>query len=436
MISSFLISLREGLEAALVVGIVLVYLNRTGRPALVRFVWAGVGLATALSIVAAIALEHWQISEDGFEGLMLLLAAGFVVTMIVWMNKVARTLRKEIERRVDSFAQKSDLAAGLGVGTFVFLMVLREGAELVLILRAVELSSEGLMVWLGTGLGLAVAISVGVFFFQGTLKIPIGRFFAATSVILIVVATQLAITGLHELSEARWIPSSKREMALVGPIVQNDFFFFVVILGVAALVILREFMASSKSQAVAADSNQSDLSPSALNQAGSNQAERRKLSWERNKQRRWMFASAIFFFAVILALTADFVYARVAAAPPSAELLMPHGDQVQVPITEVSDGNLHFFRTEVSNTSLRFIVIRKPDGSWGTALDACMICGWSGFHQNGSNVICRNCGSAIYVPTIGQPGGCNPVGVPSQVEGQDLVIDLSALVDAARNVPN
>ncbi len=425
MISSFLISLREGLEAALVVGIVLVYLNRTGRPALVRFVWAGVGLATALSVVAAIALERWQISEDGFEGLMLLLAAGFVVTMIVWMNRVARTLRKEIERRVDSFAKKSDLAAGLGVGTFVFLMVLREGAELVLILRAVELSSEGLAVWIGTGLGLAVAVGVGVFFFQGTLKIPIGRFFTVTSVILIVVATQLAITGLHELSEARWIPSSKTEMAVVGPIVQNDFFFFVVVLGVAALVILREFMASSKPQAVAADSNQSS----------SNQAERRKLSWERSKQRRWMFASAIFFVAVILALTADFVYARAAAAPPQAEVLMPLGDQVHVPISEVSDGNLHFFRTEVSNTSLRFIVIRKPDGSWGTALDACMICGWSGFHQNGSNVICRNCGSAIYVPTIGQPGGCNPVGVPSQVQGQDLVIDLSALSDAARNVP-
>ncbi len=317
LISSFLIALREGLEAALVVGIVLVYLNRTGRSALVRFVWAGVGLAAALSAVAAIALDHWQISEDGFEGLMLLLAAVFVVSMIVWMNRVARTLRKEIERRVDSFAQKSDLAAGLGVGTFVFLMVLREGAELVLILRAVELSSEGLAVWIGTGLGLAVAIAVGVFFFQGTLKIPIGRFFAATSVILVVVAAQLAITGLHELSEAMWLPSSKREMALVGPIVQNDFFFFVVVLGVAALVVLREWMKPSKQQV----------------EADANQAERRKLSWERNKQRRWMFASAIFFVAVILALTADFVYARVAAAPRrKRKLLMPQGDQVHIPI--------------------------------------------------------------------------------------------------------
>lgn len=421
MISSFLIALREGVEAALVVGIVLVYLQRTGRSRLVRFVWSGVGLAAALSLAAAIALDRWKISEDGFEGLLLLLAAVFVVTMIVWMNRMARHLRKEIERRVASFAGKSDLAAGLGLGTFVFLMVLREGAELALILRAVELSSEGVAVWIGTVLGLAVAIAVGVFFFQGTLKIPLGRFFAATSVILTIVAVQLALTGVHELSEAMWLPSGKREMALVGPIVRNDVFFFVVILGAAALVVLREWLALPRHPANAL--------------AAANEAECRRLAWERRKQGRWMFAAAAAFLAVILTLAADFVYARVAAAPPQAQLLTAQNNLVRVPISDISDGNLHIFRVEVNGTVLRFLVIRKPDGTWGTALDACMICGWSGYHQNGENVTCRNCASAIYVPTIGQAGGCNPVGVASHVEGQELVLDLAALGEAAHHVP-
>lgn len=421
MISSFLIALREGVEAALVVGIVLVYLQRTGRSRLVRFVWSGVGLAAALSLAAAIALDRWKISEDGFEGLLLLLAAIFVVTMIVWMNRMARHLRKEIERRVDSFAGKSDLAAGLGLGTFVFLMVLREGAELALILRAVELSSEGVAVWIGTVLGLAVAIAVGVFFFQGTLKIPLGRFFAATSVILTIVAVQLALTGVHELSEAMWLPSGKREMALVGPIVRNDVFFFVVILGAAALLVLREWLALPRHPANVP--------------AAANEAERRRLAWERRKQGRWMFAAALAFLAVILTLAADFVYARVAAAPPQAQLLTAQNNLVRVPISEVSDGNLHIFRVEVNSTELRFLIIRKPDGTWGTALDACMICGWSGYHQNGENVTCRNCASAIYIPTIGQAGGCNPVGVASHLEGQELVLDLAALGEAARHVP-
>jgi FTR1 family protein len=421
LISSFLIALREGVEAALVVGIVLVYLERTGRAHLVRFVWAGAGLAVALSLAAAVALERWQISEDGFEGVLLLLAAFFVVSMIVWMNRVARHLRKHIEQRVESFADKSDFSSGVGIGAFVFLMVLREGAELALILRAVELSSEGLSVWLGTGLGIAAAIAVGVFFFQGTLIIPLARFFKATTVILVIVAAQLALTGLHELSEAQWLPSGKREMALVGPIVRNEFFFFVAILGAAALVILREWLT---------------LSGGAGTQPGANEAEQRRQIWARRKHSRWMFAASLGLVVVILTLAADFVYARVAAAAPDAQILNAVGNQVRVPIADVSDGNMHLFRVNDNGAEMRFLVIRKPDGSWGTALDGCSICGWSGYRQNGSNIVCRNCASAIYVPTIGQAGGCNPVGVPSHVEGAQLVMDLSAMTDAARNVPH
>jgi high-affinity iron transporter len=419
VISSFLIALREGAEAALVVGIVLVYLDRTGRSRLARFVWAGVALAAALSLAVAIALERWQISEDGFEGLLMLLAAVFVVTMIVWMNRAARHLRKEIEQRIESFAQKTDLAAGLGLGTFVFLMVLREGAELALILRAVELSTEGVAVWIGTGLGLALAIAVGFFFFEGTLKIPLGRFFSVTSAILVIVAVQLALTGFHELSEAMWIPSGKREMAWVGPIVRNEYFFFVVILGAAALLILREWRSMRLAGAPEA----------------ANAADRRRIQWEQRTRSRWMFTAAAVFVIVILALTADFVYGRVSAAPPQAMTVTAQNGAVRIPIAGVNDGNLHFFQVEANNTSLRFIVIRKPDGSWGTALDACMICAWAGYRQNGSDVVCRNCASAIYVPSIGQAGGCNPVTFPAHLDGSELVIDVSALSDAARKVP-
>ena len=241
MLSAFLIALREGVEASLVVGIILVYLSRTGRAHLARFAWYGVAAAVALSLGIAIALERFQISEDGFEGVMLLVAAAFVVTMIVWMNRVARHLKKEIENKLETYAAKAGDAAGWGIFLFVFLMVVREGAELALILRAVELSTAGLQTWIGTLTGIAAAVAVGVFFFKGTLRIPLSRFFAATSVILMLVVFQLAITGLHELSEAQWLPSSRTEMAIVGPIVRNDLFFFVFIFGAAALLVMREW---------------------------------------------------------------------------------------------------------------------------------------------------------------------------------------------------
>ena len=129
MLSAFLIALREGVEAALVVGIILVYLSRTARTRLTRFVWYGVAAAAALSLAVAVGLERWSISEDGFEGLMLLVASVFVVTMIVWMNRVARHLRKEIEEKVESYAERAGSAAGWGIFLFVFLMVLRLRAE-------------------------------------------------------------------------------------------------------------------------------------------------------------------------------------------------------------------------------------------------------------------------------------------------------------------
>jgi FTR1 family protein len=418
MLSALLVALREGVEAALIVGIVLVYLNRTGRRALAGYVWAGVAAAVACSFLAALMLQRWEVSEDGFEGLMMLLAAVLVVTMIIWMNRIARSLKKEIERRVEGYAQKTTRAAGIAIAFFVFSMVLREGAELVLILRAVELSSAGLDVWIGTGLGIFLAVAVGLFFFQGTLRIPLGRFFAVTSTILMVVAFQLALTGVHELSEAQWIWSSKLEMATIGPIVRNEFFFFVVILGVAALAILREWFAASKP---AADE--------ALNSA-----ERRRREWEYRKQRRWSFAAAFLCLAVILMFTADFVYARTAAAPAQVTHLTAQDGMVEIPTSGLSDSDLHFYSADASGRPVRFFAIRKGNGDYIAALDACQICGWSGYRQQGQNVICRNCGAAIYVPSIGNPGGCNPVPVKSRVQAGNLILDLSALASSAASV--
>ena len=418
MLSAFLIALREGVEASLVVGIVLVYLARTGRSYLAQYVWGAVAAAVALSLAVAIALERFNISEDGFEGLLYLVASFFVVTMIIWMNRVAKHLKKEIEEKVEKYAGRQGSAAGWGIALFVFLMVLREGAELAFILRAVELSTEGLETWIGTFAGIAAAVAVGLFFFKGTLKVPLHRFFAVTSTILILVAIQLAVSGLHELSEARWIPSSKTEMAIIGPIVRNDLFFFIFIFGAVVLLIFREWQTLSHSKASA---------------AATSDAERRLLEAQNRRQRRWMIAAASLSLAVILVLTADFIYAKVNAAPPQARPVEAVGNVVRIPVSEVQDGNLHLFTLTANGQSIRFLVIKKPNG-YGTALDACLICGAEGYRQDGQNVICRHCASAIYIPSIGQKGGCNPIGFSSQIEGDDVVIDISSVTKAVEEI--
>jgi len=419
LLAAFLIALREGVEAALVVGIILVYLSRTGRAYLARFAWYGVAVASALSLGIAIALQQWRISEDGFEGLMYLLAAFFVVTMIVWMNRVARHLKRDIEQKVESYAVRAGRAAGVGIFLFVFLMVVREGVELALILRAVEMSTEGLQTWIGTILGIAAAVAVGVFFFKGTLRVPLHRFFAVTSAILMLVAFQLLLTGLHELSEARWLPSSKQEMALIGPIVRNELFFFVFVFGAAMLLILREWQSAAHEKSA---------------KATLGDAERRLLESQNRRARRWMMASTVACLTVILVLTADFIYTRANSVPPVSRAIAAAGNEVRVPLSEIQDANLHLFTVDVGGQALRFMIIKKPNG-YGTALDACRICGAEGYRQDGQNVVCRHCGSAIYVPSIGERGGCNPIGVPARVEDGELVMDVSSLTQAATEIP-
>jgi high-affinity iron transporter len=189
-----------------------------------------------------------------------------------------------------------------------------------------------------------------------------------------------------------------------------------VILGVAALVVLREWFRPAEQPAPAAVANP---------------AERRRLEWEQRKQRRWMFAAAALCLAVVFTLAAQFVYARAAAAPPDAKLLAPQGSFVRIPLTDLNESNLHFYAVDLQGSVIRFLVIRKRNGDYGTALDACQICGAQGYRQEGSNIICRNCAAAIYIPSIGESGGCNPIGVKSRVEGGEVVVDLSALADAA-----
>jgi uncharacterized membrane protein len=203
-------------------------------------------------------------------------------------------------------------------------------------------------------------------------------------------------------------------MATIGPIVRNELFFFVTILGTAALVVLREWFSAKKPAADAA------LNP----------AERRMREWEFRRQRRWSFAAAVLCIAVVLSLTAEFVYARAMNAPSPARALVAQHNEVRIPLAELQDASVHFYTAEVNNAVIRFLVIHQTNGDYATALDACQICGTAGYRQEGQNVVCRNCGATIYLPSVGENGGCNPIPVRSRVEAGEVIVDLSALASA------
>src|SRR3954464_11202762 len=227
MLEALVITLREGVEAALIVGITLAYLNKTGRPEWRKTVYYGLIAAFVASIGVAIGISKTSFNPDLFEGWIMLVAAFFVVTMVWFMARAAKSMKGDIERKVGGLA---DNGSRVGLFLFIFLMVLREGVETVLILSAVQLTTSELLSFTGTLLGVLLSILFGVMFVRGSVRINLGKFFKITTVILIFVGVQLLVSGLHELSETGVIPSSKRQMALIGPIVRNDIFFFVTIL--------------------------------------------------------------------------------------------------------------------------------------------------------------------------------------------------------------
>jgi high-affinity iron transporter len=411
MLQSFIITLREGVEAALIVGITLAYLTKIGRADLRKVVYAALGAAFLGSIGVAIVIARTHLNEDAFEGWIMLVAAFFVVSMVVFMMKTGRKMKGDIEGKVGTLAGKG---GWFGLFVFIFLMVLREGAETVLILAAVSLNSTELQSFLGTLLGVAAAIAFGVMFVKGSVRINLQKFFRVTTAILFLVAAQLLISGLHELSESGVIASSKREMAIIGPIVSNDWFFFVTIFALAALMVLFDAKRRAPVPVLA--------SPAA----------RRKAVWTARRERLWMVSVYTFSFVFIAMVTAEFVYAKSQSAlSPAAEVSFSNG-QVTIPLAQVSDGDLHRFQTKENGTDIRFWLYQKPDGKIATVFDACEICGAVGFYKSGNGVACKNCGAPINPQSVGAKGGCNPVPLKATQTADAIVIQEADIAAGTR----
>lgn len=409
MIEALIITLREGVEAALIVGITLAYINKIGRTDLRRAVYAALGAAAAGSVGVAILLSRLNFNQDIFEGWVMLAAAVFVVTMVVFMMRTGRRLKGEIEGRVGNLAKES---SKFGLFAFVFLMVLREGVETVLILSAVSLNSTELMSFVGTLIGVTLAVLFGVTFVKGSVRVNLQKFFKVTTVILFFVAFQLVISGLHELSENGVIGSSKEEMALIGPIVRNDLFFFVTILALAGMMILFEYR--RRQPVLAADATN---------------AERRKAAWTAKRERMWMAAVYTSSLVFIMLVTAQFIYAKSASALSPATEVTFTNHEIQIPVAQITGDDLHRYQVLVNGQEVRFWLYKKPDGKIASLFDACEICGAMGFYKSGNQIICKNCSAPINANSVGEAGGCNPIPLTSVNNGSAVVIseaDLAA----------
>jgi FTR1 family protein len=410
MLEALIVTLREGVEAALVVGIIVAFLRREGYERYLGAVWAGIGTATAASLAGAFVLYRWAVNEEVFEGILYLGSALIVGSMMVWMWRHSHALAGEMKgslARILSRERAGSVAAGLFL--FTFLMVFREGIETVLFLSALSLNSDALMAALGVLAGLVLAVAFGVFFVRGSLRIDLGRFFKITGIALGIFVLQLLFNGYHELSEAGWAPANETTMATIGPLVKNEFFFVAAVLALPLLMLLIPGRGQGSAPAAGAAAR--------LEKAGS------------RSQSRSRVLGATLGLIILAALGLGFIYSRPPAALSAAAPVTAGADgKVRIPLATFQGTALRRFQTTVAGQTVRFFAIPiAKGGPIATAFDACLLCGPRGYYQEGGNVTCLHCGSVIYPPSIGQTGGCNPVPLASKVEAGDLVLTAADL---------
>ena len=231
MLPTYLLSLREGLEAALIIGIVLGAVSKIRRNDLIPAVWFGTLSAIAISILTAILLTRFGMSledpaEAIFEGITMLIAAGILTWMIFWMGKQARFLKSELEEGVNKAAASTGKRA---VFWLAFVAVVREGVELAIFITAaffagIQTNANGniIQTLAGTILGIGTAAILSWTLFATAVRLDLRKFFQVTGILLILFAAGLVAHGIHEFNEVGWIPAIVEHVWDVNTILNEE----------------------------------------------------------------------------------------------------------------------------------------------------------------------------------------------------------------------
>jgi high-affinity iron transporter len=223
MLASYILALREGLEAALILGIVLGALRKMQRRDLIPAVWAGMFSALILCAAAAVGLNSLGLSlhdpgEAIFEGFTMLIAAGILSWMIFWMARQSHTIKANLESGV----QHASLGGKRGLFALAFVAVLREGLELALFLTATSLASGARQTLIGALLGMGSAVLLGAILFASTIRLDLRRFFQVTGFLLILFAAGMVAHGIHEFVEVGWIPAILEHVWNTNPFIDEN----------------------------------------------------------------------------------------------------------------------------------------------------------------------------------------------------------------------
>lgn len=420
MLEALVVTLREGIEAALVVGILLAYLRKTGREALSRYVVLGLAAAVLASILGAVLIQRYGLDPENetLEGSVMFVAAGLVGSLVVWMWRTGRSVRQRLEQRLDALAGQAAMAtvglrAALGVFTFAFLMVLREGVETVLFLAALSetIGANPLYNALGGGLGLLLAALFGYLLVQGSVRINLHRFFGVTGIVLLLLVAKLIAGGFHEFFEVGLLPSSPFALEVVGLFTRKTTSLVVLIL----LIALPGLCLAWDGWRMAAPAPAAEATA----------AERRKDLAGFRRARRWTLAAGTGAISISLVLGSFLTVQATRGYDPAPVKVTPADGAIRLAFPE--DDRIHKHVVDVEGVPVRFFLLKRKDGSLASAFDVCYICPAKGYFQDGEHLFCKNCDAPINEASVGMTGGCNPIPLAVDADESQVTVQMTEL---------
>lgn len=432
MLETLVVTLREGLEAALAMGILLLYIRRSGRTELNKYAYLGLVLAVFASIAGAVLFNALNIDPENelVEGSVMSVGAVFVGSMVVWMMKNAKSVSKDIEQKINSIVSKRSLRLqGLGLLALSFILVFREGIETVLFLAALslrfsEVGNPALNLIEGVT-GLLLAVAFGVMIMKGMLRINLRLFFTGTGIILLVLVASLLANAIHEFSEIGMLPSSTSEISVIGLLVKPETSNQILIALVALPVIL-----------LLLDSWKPSLRG---HPAKETPVQRRIRVVQEKRAKTWKIGAGLVTFIVVMSLGSVLASPGDQGYDPQPVPVTTEGGKIVQQMIEMNEkeqvGPIQKFSYETDGGHhVRFFTIMTKDGP-KAAYDVCYICPAKGYYQTGEEIICKNCGAPTNIATIGLPGGCNPRVLKFNYNSTNLIIDALDLEKAAGYFP-
>lgn len=403
MIEAAGITLRESIEAILVIFIMTAYLDRTNDGGRKKYVYRGALVAVILSIVFAYILSKFGIDPENelLEGSMYWVAAILVATLVIWMSRHAKHFKTEIESKM------SNAGGGWALALIAFTMVFREGAETVIFLQGLLMTGTSpLQSFSGGLIGLALAILFGTVFLRGAARINLSRFFKITTAILLVLAFDLFVGGLHEFFEARIFPSTRHILAVVG-FFKRDSTNAVLI----AIMLLALILTVMYDMIKAPQPDLTSLKP----------AEKRKVRYNFLKEKYTKIGLASVITLVVVLLLAPTISGAGIYVPKPIKVTASN-DLIKVAVP----GKDGFYTYAYKNA--RFLIVVK-NHTPHVAMNACYICPKVGYGYDGKELLCLNCDSPVLIDNVGRPGpSCNPRPIKDEIKNDTVTVYANALV--------